>query len=166
MAHAAVRGKPKTWESKCLAAKTRERKQLHNGLGETWLHERLPGSIIQKAVGAYNVDVAWRSIAVELHGGAWHGKGRHAARFAERSRYLFDQGWHLLIVWLNQGRPMTAAVVDHTIALAQFAERHPSARRQCRVIWSTGELWAIGHEGDLDKLSGVPALRRRPYIVR
>lgn len=93
--------------------------------------------------GRYNIDiVAGASVAVEVFGGNWHAHGRHAARFAERSRYVLDAEYDLLIIWVGKRTFDPAACAEHVVALTQLPDRNPAGRRQYRVIRGNGQLIA------------------------
>lgn len=107
-------------------------------------------------VGRYNVDiVAGTAVAVEVFGGAWHASGRHRARFPERSRYILDAGYHLVIIWAdsNGNRPGVLCA-QHVAALAQIPGGDPSGRRQHWVIRGDGCLLA-SREDDGDEVPFV-----------
>lgn len=60
----------------------------------------------QFPIGEYNVDIAAnsRSVAVEVFGGGWHAYGRHFARHEKRCKDILNQGWRVLIVWVDSRR--------------------------------------------------------------
>lgn len=125
---------------------------------------------LQKAIGPYNADLAAYPVAVEIFGGNWHARGRHAARFPDRVRYFLDQGWNLVIVWVLDRRrwqsaiPLTPAAADYIASFVQLTRRDPSTRGQYRVIWGDGKEAAT--DGlDLNELALVPS-RRRVYHLR
>lgn len=110
-----------------------------------WLQAR--GAIVryQVAEGPYNIDVATGSVAVELFSGGWHTSEQHRRRAQKRARYLFDHGWHLLVIWTDKRRhPLGEVVAEEVVALADVASRDPASPRQYRVIWGDGELIASG----------------------
>jgi len=113
---------------------------------EYWLAMRFAdlgySTIQQKAVGKYNIDVAINCppVAVEIFGGSWHSTGKHAAKFHERTKYLFDAGWSVVIVWVDGRRyPIDIGAVNRINILAQDIRRDPSARRQYLVILGNGD---------------------------
>ena len=84
---------------------------------------------IQIACGTYNLDIAVHPVAVEIHGGAWHGYGTHGAGAIQRSRYILDAGWTLIVIWVNERRhPLSAAAADYVVALREESERDPALR--------------------------------------
>lgn len=146
-AHAATRGRIVSWEEKCLRAATCERIGAHIVPVETKLAKKLRqrGFDVtqQLAVGAYNLDVAVHEppIAVEIFGGGWHSRGRHKTRHFERTKYLFDEGWAVIIIWVDGRRyPLGPGAYDYIDAFADFLCCHPAARRQYRVILGDGEI--------------------------
>ena len=106
-AHDAVRGSAKSWEQRCAKAGRRHgvvpaiATEL---LYAAWLRLRGFKIVHQHAVGPYNCDLTIpdAGVAVEIFGGNWHGTGKHAGMFAERAQYILDQGWLLVIVWVDQ----------------------------------------------------------------
>ena len=81
----------------------------------------------QRAVAQYNIDLAiGDSIAVEVFGGGWHGYGRHAARFEERTRYLLSHGWHQVVIWINPRRKDGLNIAfDQLMDFVQMLQREP-----------------------------------------
>jgi len=169
-AHAAVRGSTRSFEELCMRACTRERKQLHASPQELRLQALLAAQgvrmISQKAIGPYNADLGAFPVAVEVFGGNWHAYGRHATRFADRTRYILDQGWNLVIVWTNNRKrrdeaiPISAVAADYIAAFFQESSSDPTIRSQYRVIWGDGQ--PVPTSGlDLDDIALVPSRRRR-----
>lgn len=159
-AHAAKRGRPNSFDALCRAAATRERKQTHISANERivqhWLSERGVPSILQKAIGPYNADLAVGSIAVECFGGGWHATGHHSTRSPERFRYILDQGWNVVVIWIDRRYfPLTEAAADYVVSFHEQASGDPPMRGQYRVIRGDGkELPTNGR--DLDELTIVP----------
>jgi very-short-patch-repair endonuclease len=163
-AHDASRGSVKTWEQRCESAKKR-----HGAvpalatelLYAAWLRLHGLKVVHQHAVGPYNCDLTIPAVgvAVEIFGGNWHGTGKHAGMFAERAQYILDQGWLLVVVWVDQAKKRLAeASADYIVSLVEQAGRDPSLRGQYRVIWGDGEV--VPTEGrQLDELAAVPAHR-------
>lgn len=99
----------------------------------------------QRAVGVYNVDLAAAPVAVEVLGGGWHSiKSSHA----ERTPYILDEGWHLVMVWDYEGRSaLGPGAADYVVAFAEQVRRNPPTTCQYRVITGQGEsLAACGRE--------------------
>jgi len=97
----------------------------------------------QLAVGDYNIDIAIpeHSIAVEVFGGGWHSCGDHAARHIERTKYILDQGWSVVIIWTARVQhPLEIGGARYLHALAEFLGRNQSTGRQYRVIWGDGKV--------------------------
>lgn len=167
-AHEASRGF-QSLEHRCAIAKGRERKQ--SGASEyerrlaAWLEERGLHVILQKAIGPYNTDIGAYPVAVEVFGGNWHAYGDHASRLSKRTRYILDQGWNLVIIWVNERRrkrgqvPLQPAAADYIVSFAEEARRNPSLRGQYRVIWGDGKV--VPTDGmDIDDLALVPSRHR------
>lgn len=160
-AHAAVRGRPQSAEHRVRIAVARERNQTSASPAELLLAEWLKdlGPTPQKAVGPYNVDLAIGPVAVEVFGGHWHSHGHHAARTPERARYILDQGWLLVVVWVTAKHRLQRPVADHLRSLVQQASGNPSLAGQYRVVWGDGED-ATAACPDLNHLALVPTIRR------
>jgi len=159
-ANAALRGKP-------LSPETRRKSALGRQRTGTFISElenvivaelRRRGLVVeqQTAVGPYNCDltIAAGAVAVEVFGGGWHWSGGHAARHRERSRYILDQGWHLVCFVVDHRRLLAAAGYDYLVTFAEFAERNPAARREYRVVGGTGQELP-GLRPDLNPITGV-----------
>lgn len=143
-AHNAVRGRKQPVAEKRRRAKSVEALGSNRSASEIALCEMLVarGLDIQpcKAVHIYNVDIATGSVAVEIFGGGWHHSGRHAARFQQRTHYLLDHGWNVLVIWVDQERdPLTVKAADYVVAFAKRASRKPTAIREYRVIRGAGQ---------------------------
>lgn len=142
-AHAARRGQQSSFASLCQAAATREREALHvSGLDRKIgdLLREYPGWTVGKAIGPYNVDLAFEHSAVEIFGGGWHGGGRAAARWPKRMRYILDQGWSVLVLWVEKDRqPLDAGAAEYAVAFFDAARRDPALVGQYRVIRGNGE---------------------------
>ncbi|HEY7036407.1 MAG TPA: hypothetical protein VH482_34075 [Thermomicrobiales bacterium] len=160
--HAASRGKPKSFETKCLMALTRQRRQLHASPAELLLHRWLLDLGVettpQLAVGPYNADLAAFPVAVEIYGGHWHGYGRHAARAPERLRHFLDRGWSVVVVHVDGRKwPLSMGAAEYLAAYLKQSRGEPTLRREYRVIRGTGQEMPTRRD-ELDDLPFVPAL--------
>lgn len=163
-AHDAVRGVTWDWDRRCANAQKRHgtipaiATEL---LYAAWLRLHGLKVVHQHAIGPYNCDLAIPAagVAVEIFGGNWHGTGKHAGMFAERAQYILDQGWLLVVVWVDQAKQRLAELsADYIAALVEEACGDPSLRGQYRMVWGDGEV--VPTEGrQLDELAGVPAHR-------
>lgn len=154
-AHEASRGRVVPEETLIKLAETRQRMGFSASDHEMdlaeLLRERGLEAVPQFAVGKYNIDLAVHPVAVEVWGGGWHFYGEHARRHAQRTRDLFDAGWHLFIVVVDAiKRPLSAVAADQIVTFVEQARRDPSARREQRVIWGDGEP-VPAHRLDFDK---------------
>ena len=143
-AHEATRGRTRSIEERSKGAATREQRGTHGSDLERALADMLRTRGLdvttQKAVGPYNVDIATRTVAVEVFGGGWHAYGGHRERASERLRYILDQGWNLVIVWASRERwPIGPGACDYIVAFDELARRDPSIRGEYRVIWGDGQ---------------------------
>jgi very-short-patch-repair endonuclease len=163
-AHDAVRGTVMSWEQRCERAKKRHGTPpalATELLYAAWLRLRGHEVVHQHAMGPYNCDltIPAAAVAVEVFGGNWHGTGKHAGMFAERAQYILDQGWLLVVVWVDQVKKRLAeSSADYISSLAEQAGRDPSLRGQYRVVWGDGQV--VATEGcQLDEFATVPARR-------
>jgi len=155
------KGRIAALESRLKLAATVEAK----GLGMTsterelaqMLRERGLVVIPQQAIGIYNCDLGAYPVAVEVFGGGWHFYGRHRARAPERFRYLFDAGWHVLILVVTNRYPLRAEAADYITAFHKLARSDPTSVRQYRMIRGAAELIASASAEDQD-LPVIPAL--------
>lgn len=144
------------------AALLRERKGRPGSVGEVallaLLQERGLNPTVERAVGPYNVDLAVLPVAVEVLGGGFHGvKARHA----ERTPYILDAGWHLVMVWNYEGcSALGSGAADYLVAFFDQVRRNPPATSQYRVVTGQGQvLAACGREDNQFPL--VPPPRGR-----
>jgi transcriptional regulator with XRE-family HTH domain len=167
-AHATVRGVPKSWDDLCKKATGRAQAQsnlspLDRALA-TMLQARQIPCQLGTAIGPYNADLTTGPIAVEIFGGGWHGGGRAAARWPRRIRYLLDQGWHVVVIWVEQRRdPLTIKAADYIVTLVEQARRDPATVCQYRVIRGAGQEIIRGCAQD-DHFPVKPPRKRRLHI--
>ena len=164
-AHEAVRGRIVSFREKCLRAVSRERTQSHASTYErqmiAWLGERGANATLQKAVGPYNLDIAFHPVAVEIYGGGWHANGSHASRAPERFDYILNQGWSVVIIWIDKRRgSFTVAAADYVIAHIERTRLDPTLIGQYGVIRGNGEEVAA-FSANIDNISRVPPLEGR-----
>lgn len=145
-AHDAVRGTHKSFEARCSNAKTRENLKHNISPVEDELAKffnQVGFSVTQqKAVGPYNLDIALEEgrIAVEVFGGYFHGYGHHKSRFFDRTKYILDNGWAVVIVWVEAKRhPITVDGRKHLLSICKLFRRNPSMLGRYRVIWGDGQ---------------------------
>jgi very-short-patch-repair endonuclease len=113
----------------------------------SWIWNLGERPTVQRAIGPYNVDMAVLPVAVEVLGGGWHAtKSEHS----ERTPYILDAGWHLVMVWDYEGASaLGPGAADYVVAFADEVRRNPPATCQYRVITGQGELLAAcGRESD------------------
>ena len=150
-AHIAAKNRIDTVECKIARAITKERiGRDRASIGENILTNDLVSlgySIIQqKAVGVYNIDIAidGHPVAVEIFGGGWHASKQHISTFHERVKYLFDSGWHVIIVWVDGLRfPLTSDCAKYIHSFVNELSRYKPVNRQYRVILGNGKTATI-----------------------
>ena len=150
-AHNAVRGKPIPYErlvkrAFSIQASFTDYKSPYERAIAAELRHRGINFVPQLAVDKYNIDFAlWDNIAFEVYGGGWHAKGRHAARFDERSKKLFDSGYAIVICWVNFNTMFSpSGIVDYLVSLHDVLGANPAALRKHYVIGSDGKPCATG----------------------
>ncbi len=149
-AHAAVRGVKRSTGELVKRAAVHEQKISNAPIVETTLYNLLRDNkldaTMHRAIGKYNVDVAVNTpaIAVEIFGGGWHAYGSHLVRFYERTKYILDDGWSVVVIWLDARRyPFSLACADYIISFAEELRLNPPVRGQYRVILGDGNLAPI-----------------------
>jgi len=166
-AHAASRGKVQTVEHRTKIATTRAtlwNRYITPGEDRLWhmLRDRGLYANPQQAVGPYNCDLGAWPVAVEIFGGNGHWYGRHIERTAERFHYLFERGWHIIVVHTGPDYPLDPVAADYIVAFHKQASSNPAAVREYRVIRGNGQLRAAGRADD-DEFSIVETLGRRRH---
>lgn len=111
--------------------------------------------VMQKAIGPYNADIAIGSVAVEVHNMAAHPHTQRTYRLVD----ILNAGWHLFYIKINY-TPFERRALDKALAFFNFARRHPSIRREYRVIRGDGEFIAAGYV-DSDDLALIPRSESR-----
>ncbi|MCW2922255.1 MAG: hypothetical protein JWL76_2129 [Thermoleophilia bacterium] len=155
-AHEARRGQRDSFETLCRRAATRQKRQLgmspYEQLLAAWLTERGLDATPQRAIGPYNADLGVEGVAVEVYGGRWHNSGRHAERAPRRCRYILEEGWSLLVIWVDaRSHPLTEATADRVVELVEQTRR---GAREYQVVWGDGSpAPASGREVELDVIS-------------
>jgi very-short-patch-repair endonuclease len=120
----------------------------------------------QTAIGPYNVDFTLGRVAVETSCRSRH--TLYLPSFEERTRYLFDRGWSLLVFWIDARKwILTPEVADYAAALIQETRSNPPPVCEYRVVWGAGEFVARKSAED-DDLSLVRPFRscRNPATGR
>lgn len=145
-AHLAVTGRKMSFKERCRRAKSHE----SNPFGRFFspLEARMAEMLLargikltqQKAIGPYNVDIAAFPVAVEMEGGGWHRYGRHKTRFPERTKYILNSGWSMLIFPVTKQFPLTEAVADYAVSYIHGMRRLKSRIREYRVVWGAGDF--------------------------
>jgi len=145
-AHIAARGRVVTATEKSRRSSTHERTGSRSSPLEQRFVELLAVSGVaftqQKSVGPYNLDFAVKElpIAVEIFGGNWHASGRHLASHPERCKYLLDNGWSIIIIWVDSRTdPLTVKAAEYVAAFVEQSRRDPSLVSQYRVILGGGQ---------------------------
>lgn len=151
-AHLAATGRSKTFAEQCLAAQTRQENGSTISANErilaALLLERGLAVIHQQAIGPYNCDLGADPVAVEVFGGHWHWMGDHLSNTPKRFHYLLNAGWHILTIPVTNSSPLTPAVADYIVTFVEQARRHPTTRREYRVVWRAGEFVTTGSLDD------------------
>lgn len=164
-AHKATLGKPVTWERKCKHAKTIEKNPSNFSSLELkvqqMLLKRSIKTIHQKAIGAYNGDLAAYPVVVEIWSGNWHFTSHHLAIFEERFRYLLNAGWFVYILPVLKGFPLTETVADHVASYIKRIRRTKPLVTEYRMTWGAGEFTFARSLDDNDFTIIKPFTNRR-----
>jgi len=124
----------------------------------TLLQARGIAADAQQPVGRYNIDLAVRPVAVEVHRARWY--PTHHLRDRQRIVYLLDRGWRSLYVWID---PRTNLLVptcaDQVRELIKLAQGNPAAFGEYRVIRGSGK-GAPRRRVDRDELADVRGAER------
>jgi G:T-mismatch repair DNA endonuclease (very short patch repair protein) len=144
-AHIAMRGRVVSDSEKILRAQTIQNVCSRSSWYETqlsdWLKEMGIMITRQRAVHIYNLDIAINEfpIAIEIFGGGWHAYGAHRTMFFKRSKYLFDHGWSLIIVWIDNIRhPLVINCANEIVKYINIFRQNPPAISEYRVILGNG----------------------------
>lgn len=137
-AHAAVRGVPKgqAWLEARAAARVRRTSAGEQELLEM-LRARGLDPEVQFPVGKYNLDLAVRPVAVEIHVQTTH--PFTWPRQVQRIEDILRHHWLSLYVWLKPGQVVTEAAADQVVALMKLARREPALHGKYRVIRADGQ---------------------------
>lgn len=163
-AHIAATGRVPTGNERAASALAHEHSMSYANADERKLADFLRRANVtvvpQKACGPYNIDIAVENtVAVEVFGGGWHAERYRIERFIQRAKYLFDQGWHLYVIWIDQRRYPLGDLADDIIAFGQQASGTPAPHCQYRVVRGNGEFIASGRSDD-DRLTFIPTSSR------
>ena len=167
IAQEATRGRKASLNELLRRAQTKERKPSNRSqaeiLLETWLTERGVVSIPQQAIGKYNVDLGTYPVAVEIFGGTWHFTKNHVERFD----YIFNAGWHVLIVFVDSRRSvLTPGAADYIVTFLQETTSNPTMPREYRVIWGEGKLCTAGGANSNELAAVIPHRGRHGHGSR
>ena len=149
-ANIAARGRNVPISEKIKMARTNELR----GNGISFIERQLADNLLangyivnhQTAVGPYNIDLTFNitPVAVEIFGGYFHMFGRAAARMKKRTKYILDQGWSLIICWVNgKTYPLTIGGTNEIINFAKMTRLNPTSKSQYRVILGNGDTAPI-----------------------
>jgi len=143
-AHKAAIGRKASWATKCKHAQAIEKMPSNFSPLELKVQKMLSKrgieTIHQKAVGAYNGDLAAPPVIVEVWSGNWHFTSHHLSIFEERFRYLLNAGWFVYILPATIRFPLTEAVADHVAAYIKRIRRTKPAVTEYRMVWGAGEF--------------------------
>lgn len=158
-----IRGRRIPLEEKIRAAKTRYERLLGRGEGEDELANAIKDLGLdvaqQFAIGPYNVDMAIRSsrIAVEVERpkSPTHNSSRLTS---QRTKYILDQGWTVLFVFLNKAKPGStvdvASASKDVVSVAEMLRGNESVRGKYGVIGSDRKV----SPGFCSKLKDIPRI--------
>lgn len=145
-ANEAARGRRVPHESICRSATGRQ----INGVGKS-RHEDAMVSLLaqvgitvsrQLSVDVYNLDIAIESplIAVEVNGGGWHSYGAHRRTHFRRSKYLINQGWAMIFVWVDTRRHrLGIKAANYVRAVMESIRSNPASAGKYFMVFGNGE---------------------------
>ena len=156
-AHAAARGRNVSFDELCQRAKSREGNLNYNvsadeiALGD-WLKSNGVDDVVHNAaVGPYNCDIRTGSIIVEVWGGNWHPKPIDI----ERTKYILDSGYHVLIIDTQKRFPLDCSIIGEDIITCRYIfGLDPAGTREYWMIRGDGEL--IFARYNSDDISMIP----------
>jgi len=139
--HDAARGRNISFGELCQRATSRQGNMRYNVAPDevilgNWLRDLGLPIIHNFAVGPYNCDIGTGPITVEVWGGGWHPKPNEV----ERTKYILDAGYSVLIVDIDERRyPLAFAVTKYAVALHKIASSDPAEKRQYWMVRGNGE---------------------------
>lgn len=161
--HNAIRGSHRTERTKVKSAIYRERhpwlgaSKSEYVLAQMLLDKRGVNTIPQKAIGIYNVDLAIElpRVAVEVYGGNWHTCPKHTRLHNERTPYILNEGWNIVIVWVStRSYPLSLRAADYIVAFMQELSLNKPTVSQYRMIRGDGKPMTFPG----CQLNGIPAI--------
>lgn len=163
-AHEAARKHIHTQEEKLKRALTRERLGLHTSPIEAELSERLRARGLipyqQRSIGIYNSDIVINDVVIEVYGGSWHTATRHAERSTRRFKYILENGYDVIILWIDKDKyPLSKTAVDYIEDFIRDERQPDPVGGKFRVIVGDGCETSRG-DADLALLSSLPKHNR------
>ena len=116
----------------------------------------------QTPCGTRNIDVTFRTVAVEVCGFASHRPNSSAYR--KRCKEIAERGWSVVLVVFTR-RECLLGNLDNVVTFLQQADRDPSATRKHWVIRCSSDRFARG-KNDRGQFAAVPAPERFRYSIR
>ena len=117
--------------------------------------------VTQYPIGTYNVDFLVGNVIVEIFGGEWHRTGEHRRRFAERTKYILNQGFVMLFVFAYDTESFKTVVTDYVIPNIQELSTDKSFIGQYRMIWSNGKHITTGCSDTVNQALVSPSINLR-----
>lgn len=146
-AHNAVRGRKRNPEEMNKAAITKQRKLSKLGAGELELQCRICKKgfecIPQFAFERYNIDLAFKPVAVELWSDPCNPLNQTRTHNVRKTKRLCKSCWAVIWIWTPNGS-VSESCIDYIVSFLDRANSDPSLIGQYRVIRGSGDVYARG----------------------
>lgn len=98
----------------------------------------------QFPVDKYNIDFVIGNIAMEVFGGNWHSTGNHFARFAVRSKQIFDSGYCLVILQITKRQRFSTDFSSNLVSFINQLRLDESSVGKYWVVWGNFDAVTTG----------------------
>lgn len=142
-ANEAMRGRTVPDDQRNKMAIALEKSLARQGRGEKYIYNLLSDrgyiGIAEKAVGRFNVDIAFGKIAVEIKVST---NNPMKIFDAKKIKYLCERGWNIFYVWVGEFRFLSESHADEIISFIEECRRTPSMAGEYRMIGRYGNVRA------------------------
>lgn len=158
-ANKAIRNKPKSFHIKSAIKQAKTKEQTLSKVGdlERLFREKFEEKgfevIPQKAVYVYNIDLAIRNTAVEIHINSQH--PHNGPYYSKRIVKLLKRDWNVIYIKVGSNLSIQRAT-DKVSSMINFVESNKPAVCQYGMVRGSGKLETTGSLNS-DELSTVPA---------